>query len=391
MEENLNVRRVMFLGLLCVVACSVHANSGAFMNAGDNLLPLETTQVELRREVLEFHVHRIDNDPGAPGVVVNVLFEFFNPAELEVVTVGFVTPVSAFRPPAELQNLSISVNDTDVAPTFSQATTVTAGANPSIDEDDLVYVFDAEFPAGVTTMRVEYHISGWHDGANCWRMRGAPYRLSTGTTWANGQINDFTLVVRTEEPEIFMVPNDLGQGWLGFEVEGNGRTVAGAIVPSFAQGSVRSTGDEPLTVYLDGGQLVGRATNFVPEHDMTILRFSPISDRIFYSWAASPAVRDEIWSLAFFRVVWCAEADRSMESLRSLDLTAAELRIFRNILFAKHGYVFQSADLRAIFEPLVWYLPDPNVLGTAEILNAEDRELLENIRALERELAASGS
>ena len=94
----MNVRRVMFLGLLCVVACSVHANSGAFMNAGDNLLPLETTQVELRREVLEFHVHPIDNDPGTPGVVVNVSFEFFNPAELEVVTVGFVTPVSAFRP-----------------------------------------------------------------------------------------------------------------------------------------------------------------------------------------------------------------------------------------------------------------------------------------------------
>ncbi|WP_345240392.1 YARHG domain-containing protein [Pontibacillus salipaludis] len=41
-----------------------------------------------------------------------------------------------------------------------------------------------------------------------------------------------------------------------------------------------------------------------------------------------------------------------------------ELRLARNEIFARHGYIFQSADLRSYFSSLSWYVPDPNYDGT---------------------------
>ena len=39
------------------------------------------------------------------------------------------------------------------------------------------------------------------------------------------------------------------------------------------------------------------------------------------------------------------------------DMNGSELRILRNAIFAMHGYIFKSADLRNYFKQFNWYVP----------------------------------
>lgn len=40
-----------------------------------------------------------------------------------------------------------------------------------------------------------------------------------------------------------------------------------------------------------------------------------------------------------------------------LNLSRAERRIYRNAIYAMHGYIFNSADLRSYFSQFTWYQP----------------------------------
>lgn len=39
------------------------------------------------------------------------------------------------------------------------------------------------------------------------------------------------------------------------------------------------------------------------------------------------------------------------------DMDGSDLRILRNSIFAMHGYIFKSADLRNYFKQFSWYVP----------------------------------
>ena len=62
-------------------------------------------------------------------------------------------------------------------------------------------------------------------------------------------------------------------------------------------------------------------------------------------------------------------------------LTASQLRIMRNAFFARHGFIFQSEDLRNFFGSLTNYQPNPNF--HARMLTDIDRTNIATIQRLE--------
>jgi hypothetical protein len=74
----------------------------------------------------------------------------------------------------------------------------------------------------------------------------------------------------------------------------------------------------------------------------------------------------------------------SMGSLS--DLSMNELRIHRNYLFAKRGYIFKDQDLREYVSTFRWYKPLVKEVSEKE-LTEEERELLKYIQAMEKEIA----
>lgn len=59
--------------------------------------------------------------------------------------------------------------------------------------------------------------------------------------------------------------------------------------------------------------------------------------------------------------------------------TKSELRILRNSIFAKHGYIFKSEDLKMYFSQFEWYKPEFNNVNHK--LNSVEKE---NIKILKQ-------
>ena len=61
-----------------------------------------------------------------------------------------------------------------------------------------------------------------------------------------------------------------------------------------------------------------------------------------------------------------------------------QLRLIRNEIFARHGFVFKSKDLSEHFNGQDWYKPNPNF--SIEDLSSEEKDLVARIRKKEKEI-----
>lgn len=65
-------------------------------------------------------------------------------------------------------------------------------------------------------------------------------------------------------------------------------------------------------------------------------------------------------------------------------LPKAQIRYLRNMIYARHGYVFKSEDLKEIFENFSWYKANPNF--KEEDLNKEEKRYIEQLSKREKEV-----
>lgn len=69
------------------------------------------------------------------------------------------------------------------------------------------------------------------------------------------------------------------------------------------------------------------------------------------------------------------------DTLELLDLSNAQLRLIRNRVFAKYGYIFSAEDLREYFLKFSWYQPIST--DVTDKLTPEDKEFIEYVQSLE--------
>ena len=69
--------------------------------------------------------------------------------------------------------------------------------------------------------------------------------------------------------------------------------------------------------------------------------------------------------------------------MRSRSLSKDEYRFIRNLVYAKHGYIFKSEDLKNIFEKFDWYKPDSSYNDS--MLSSEEKRLIKNVQEEEKE------
>ena len=59
------------------------------------------------------------------------------------------------------------------------------------------------------------------------------------------------------------------------------------------------------------------------------------------------------------------------------DLPKDQYRYLRNLIYARHGYIFKSADLNEYFSKFNWYKPNPNF--SEDLLTNEEKDCIEYI------------
>lgn len=334
-----------FIALICMLrALQGIADDGVFYATGNTLVPLKETTIRLKKEVLNL-------TRKGEWAQVDIYFEFFNPGPEKELTVGFVTPPAEGDVPDEeikhpfIKDFMVMAGD-KLLP-FKIAKMKETGFHVSskiAGGYDFVYYFTIKFAKGITIIRHTYQYKG---GSSVEVKQDFDYRLTTGTTWANKAIDDFELNIDMGDDSYFSVPYTFNKAAAPWQLTGIGRiSKTNFPVPYIAEAA-------PLLkmVYIRKGKLQMRAASFKPAEDLTI----------------------SFWNLHNEVNLWCDnKAPNDFSNLTDLfwsDSTAAEvskltneqLRLYRNLNYARGGYDFKDEKLKNIFSKYTWYIPDAAV------------------------------
>lgn len=83
-------------------------------------------------------------------------------------------------------------------------------------------------------------------------------------------------------------------------------------------------------------------------------------------------------------IIYCDKDEEKEELTKKMlpNLHKPELRVARNLIFARHGYIFKSQDLKDLFSTFNWYEPQVED-STSIVLTPEEKFFVEQIQACE--------
>jgi hypothetical protein len=318
----------------------LEGNDGGFYASGNNLIPLENTSIELRKEYLNLTF--IENSI----VKVDIMFNFYNPGQETELIVGFVTPPAyGAVPREEINHPHISdfkvlfENEIQKYKVHRIDSTNFKKTDGRANGSDFIYYFTIKFKPGENIIKHSYSYKG---GFSIDRTSRFDYRLTTGKTWANGQIDDFYLNIRFNENTYVSIPAYFEKDKL---IEWN----------EYGISKIRNDlkNKNRLKAYFNPGGLNTHIKDFKPDYDLDIdiIRAYPEDIDFLYTGLS-----------------------RSLESS-----TKEELWIMKNSFFAIKGYKFKNKKLFEYFSQFAWYFPDPKVQNDLSILDDNERKLFEKV------------
>lgn len=369
--------RLCILAMLCMaVSLPAAANDGIYYTKGNQLVPLQETDISVRREVLTISL--MDNGMAR----VDVQYEFWNPGGAKRLTMGFEAdpPYNydyKFHPDGRHPSISLFTvemngrqleycNAVCVADTLPLTKVKdlkryymwdnnwlydTANADPKSGYNDpidydagirfaYVYYFDADFQPGLNRVR---HTYVYRMSTNVGSPFIVDYKLTPAARWAGGKIGDFTLVIRADSTAKHFYVFDSVFGGIPFAVsEGMGKTRRATCY-----------GDPCAEVSLRNGAIRLHTTNF---HPATELRIEAVGIDGMSNYANKTFRIGGSYDRSS-RVLLCIPHEG--QTVVPAD-PAFRQRVTRNLPYANRGHVFRDKRLREYFEGLWWYMPDPN-------------------------------
>lgn len=337
------MKKLIFL--FCLFSQAASANDGSFYASGNTLMPLKETTIRLKKEILNL-------DRRGDWMQVDIYFEFFNPGPEKELTVGFVTPpavgdiTDAEANHPQIRNFMVMSGNSLLSYKVAKLEETGFKLNEKLaDGFDFVYHFKLKFPKGITIIRHSYQYRG---GASVEAKNEFYYRLTTGTTWANSAIEDFELNISMGDDCYFSVPASFGGAESNWVVAGVGRM---GNVATFNPYGEEGGGKKLRMVYLRNGKLQLRQPNFKPQNDLAINVFQLHNE--VHLWCDKTVKND---FEGFTEFLWGDSTELAVSKLSD-----NELRLYRNLNFARMGYGFKDETLRKAYSKYTWYIPDPEL------------------------------
>jgi hypothetical protein len=341
--------------ILTLFCFNIYANDGAYFISGNQLIPTNETDIEIKKEILS--LRKVRNQ----FIEVTVYYEFYNPGADKEVLVGF----EAFAPEGDVDgapkngnhpymrdftvNLNNEILEYKVA-YVSDSLYSKAGNIKSIDlatfegqksgnyiDFFYVYHFNALFKKGLNIIKhtYNYDVSGGV-GYNY----NFEYILTAANRWANNQIDDFTLIVENGEFETFNIRKsffDNNSDWL---INGIGKV----------GNNIGFDGQKNALFHIQKGNIIYQKENFKPSGELYIY-----SENYFENYSPIPFsyyLQDKI-------------PEPETEFMK---------RVLRNLPFGRRGYIFKNEELQNFYEKLEWYIPNPNYIPEISIFTESEQE-----------------
>lgn len=368
-------RKLLIMLFTLLAAVAVRANDGVFYASGGTLVPLQETRITLRKELLRFYVV----DHGYARVEVD--FEFYNPSNSRMLTVGFVTPPSdgdfdeAIKGHPFITDFTVNINGRDVPFKMQRlASTTFKKGNANLTGRDWVYYFQAVFRKGSNKVRHTYRFRG---GASVEMQRDFNYQITTGKRWANRRIDDFELQIHPDNG-IFMIVSSFSND----RTKADWEIVGDGVIEEKDRHRFGEEGPKVRLFHLNNGFIRLKATNFRPDNDLFFGEFN---------WPAG------WWNIWCDREAECFDKDSLERISRYLhlkpwdgvideefgQLSAKEVRYLRNYFFALRGLEFRDPELKRFYEQFVWYKPVIGLKATDIVLSRSEDAYLKQIAAAE--------
>ncbi|MBR5068434.1 MAG: YARHG domain-containing protein [Bacteroidales bacterium] len=370
MKKSITSIMLAMLGL-----SSTLANDGVYFTSGNQLIPLLETDISIRKEVLTIGLQ----DDG--NAHVDVYYEFFNPGTSDkTVLMGFEADPSynddyEFHADGKhpsiidftvemngkklsYQNAVCEVNNLDGLKPLDMTkyevgetvTTVHPKGNDTLYIDfAYVYYFEATFKPGLNKVHHTYQYTRSMQIGTTFEVE---YKLTPAARWANHQIDDFTLVIRADNTAKHYIID-----------EETFNMAPWMLTEGFGKQRVTDYYDSPFREFsLRNGAFTWHKNNFTPKHELVITS----ADRIynFNENAAFGSFYDRNSSFALYY----SEQNSVDDKLRT--------RIAHNLPYANRGHVFKDPVLKAYFQNLWWYMPDPNYQDDQSDFTDVDRSYL---------------
>ncbi len=278
---------------------------------------------------IEMAKERVDVEMGRDSAVVKCKFWFFNRGDKMERDVGFpnfwVSPPEASE---EIMDFKTWVDGKEIKVHMKEQATLDIDGKDTLP--DMVknwFVWSTVFKAKDTTI-IENRYTSKYTSCDGTREKSVYYVLGTGRTW-EGKIGQGTIV--------FDFKNLLSTAW----VKPSSRT------------------NKAIKTVIRDNRIEFSFNNFEPkENDGFVLDFYPPWD-----------------------TVCCGGDDQKFNEFTSTK-KRRDLRLMRNEIYARHGYVFSDPDLVAFFSAEPWYHPDPGfkpaMLSEGESKTVQVLNLLEH-------------
>ena len=334
-----------------------YTNDGAFYMAGNQLVPINETDISVKKEIL--YIKKTQE-----FAEVSVYYEFFNPKDEKEIIVGFeagiplgdagFSPVNGHHPYMFDFTVSLNGNFLPYQIAFVKNSTYTKNHKiqnidpKSLDNDVIgdeldfqyVYHFKAKFKKGKNIVKHTYRYKLSRGVCYYYDFN---YVLTAANRWANKQIDDFTLILDMGDFQTASIRKTFFKNTNEWTFNGIGKTTENPDYTNF---------------YIQQGILVFEKKNFVPKGELSVEEESS----------------------------YCREAGGNQKFIFSLgknrelgdptEKTPEEKRIIRNLPFARRGYIFKDKTLQDVFKTEDWYQPNPSYVPEIEALTEEEKQLI---------------
>lgn len=354
----------VLLFISCILFCiNSDANDGAFYAKGNQLIPVTESNITVKKEILT--LKKVRNQ----FIEVTVYYEFFNPKEEKTITVGF----EAFSPSGDVEgapkngqhpymrNFTVELNREILTYKVAYVQNELYAKNGKINSLNLdkfegnktgnsvdfyyVYHFNATFKKGLNIIKHTYSYD--LSGGICYNYM-FEYVLSAANRWGNNQIDDFTLIVDNGEFETFNIEKTFFEDNSDWLINGIGK-MENAVV----------YGQKYTKFHIQKGMLIFQKKDFKP------------SGELFVSSISCPEESTPTNYLPFSYY----SKQHTPEPVNDF-----EKKVFKNLPFARRGYVFRNPELKKYYETLDWYIPNPNYIPVVEMLHEFEKKWLEKYK-----------
>ncbi len=371
------MKKISALLIICFLTILItNANDGTFYMSGNQLIPITETDIEVKKEILK--IRKI-----SPGLIeVDVYYEFYNPVGQKSLIVGF----EAMPPEGDvdvnvvhekhpfMKNFTVEMNkrylqhEVAIVPkknyfqnnkfnSYSEEDIIQKMLEGNYLSDYLyVYYFNATFEPGLDIIRHTYtfNISGSVDLGLYFN-----YVLTAANRWANGQIDDFTLIIDMGEFETYHINSTFFSKPAEWKIDGKGKY-------SQVSSDENYMFDLPaVKFHIINGKITFSKMNFRPDGELFLYT------GFFYGYSDEPfSYKTDYLPLAIRNQTALSEPADEMSK-----------KVLRNLPFARRGFVFKTTEIQKYYETMVdWYIPDTNYTGTLESLTQEEKDWIERFK-----------